>query len=189
MTPSEKMTRDDFFEWCGRRGLSMPGQISVVIGVSPQTVRNWRKDQGEVKYWVTLACEGYDAIVEAKLGPVPQIPRMSLTAFESWKARCNLRTDDEVAEVFRLTKQAIHNWINRGHFPDWLMLACLGFEWRLKRLESDAKHAGAGRLQHRDGSSGRDRVRKGYRVLQRKAGSRELRGRAKWWVRPWRAPT
>lgn len=137
MTPSEKMTRDDFFEWCGRRGLAMPGQISVVIGVSPQTVRNWRNNQGEVKYWITLACEGYDAIVEANLGPVPQIPRMSVAAFENWKARCNLRTDDEVAEVFRLTKQAIHNWINRGHFPDWLMLACLGFEWRLKRQDSE----------------------------------------------------
>jgi hypothetical protein len=143
MAPSEKMTRDKFFEWCGRRGLTMPGQISVVLGVSPQTVRNWRKEEGEVKYWVSLACDGYDACVEANLGPVPQIPRMSVETFNSWKQRCQLHTDDEVAEVFRLTKQAIHNWINKGHFPEWLMLACLGFEWRLRRREAEEAAAAA----------------------------------------------
>jgi len=127
------MTRKDFFEWCGSRGLIENTVIAAVFGVSSQMVRNWRKgfDSSPMPDWIPLACDGFDALRDGNALPV--LPPVTAGWFKSWQTRNGLDGHEATARVFSITRQAVFNWFRRGRFPKWLALSCAGYEARIRR--------------------------------------------------------
>lgn len=127
--------RHHFFGWCEKAGLVTDGAIAAAFSMSPQTVKNWRVNLDRLlKPWVWLAVEGYEACVKAGR-KLPGLPAVTKRWFERWMNRNGLRTLAEVGTLLGLTRQAVHNWIARNRFPNWLALACLGLECRRRALK------------------------------------------------------
>jgi len=128
------MTRDEFFSWCETRGLRENSTIAAVFNISIQTVRNWRKKEGNAPLppWLELACEGFDAI--SAVGGAPALPPITIGWLTAWQARHSLKTYEDTGRVFSIKRQAVHNWYKRGRFPKWLALACAGYDARALRM-------------------------------------------------------
>ena len=137
----ERLSTDDFCSWCDRHGLRTNACIADVFKVSSQTIRNWRKKDKEkfLPSWVRLACAGYEAYLETGHDGRTNFPPMTVNSFNRWKTRNGLDTCEQIGHVFGLTRQAVHNWSSRGHYPSYVSMACLGYEW-LKKVPDPIKN-------------------------------------------------
>lgn len=125
------MEFEDFEEWCQSEQLYSNVSIAVTIGVSAQTVRNW-KDHRRVPHWVKYAC----VAISKKSDPI----EITVQNLKSWQHRNNLKTYEDTGRIFRLKRQAVHQWFRRGKFPGWLGLATRGYE--LEKLDSETANIG-----------------------------------------------
>lgn len=117
------------FKWCKEHGLVTNKHIALAFSVSVQTVRNWRHGGDAVlKPWVWLACAGYEIRMGRSKGPLPALPKMTFEWFQEWMTRNGLESFSEAGVALGLSRQAVHNWFRRNRFPNWVALACLGFE-------------------------------------------------------------
>jgi hypothetical protein len=121
-----------FFDWCRVQGLESDRHIAAAFGRTPQTVRNWKRNQEAASasppLHLTLACKGYEASRRSSGELVPPFPEMTVGWFSMWRQNHGLSTLESTGEAFGLTRQAIHNWHKRHRLPRWLPLACLGYE-------------------------------------------------------------
>jgi len=121
-----------FFDWCGKRGLTKVKSISENFRLSSQTVRNWRKllEEGkdrELELWVDLACVALDS-ESARKRAKELYPKMGASDLLSWERKHGFQTYEHTGDVFRIKRQAVHNWHKRQSFPKWLPLACAGYD-------------------------------------------------------------
>src|SRR3546814_19050618 len=93
------MLKDEFFAWCGHRGLHDNRQIGAAFSLSAQTIGNWRKAEG-LPPWIDLACEGYDIAIRTASGPFPTFPRMTLGYFGEWQRPTGLNTYEAIGQAF-----------------------------------------------------------------------------------------
>src|SRR3546814_13921535 len=87
------MLKEEFFAWCGHRGLHENRQIGAAFSLSAQTIGNWRKAES-LPPWIDLACEGYDIAIRAASGPFPTFPRMTVGYFGEWQRTNGLRSEE-----------------------------------------------------------------------------------------------
>lgn len=113
------MTFDEFNKWCEDESLSGNVSIASALGVSAQTVRNW-KQQERVPHWVRFAC------IAIKTGTEPMT--ITVQSIKTWQHRNGLKTYEDTGSIFHLKRQAVHQWFRRGKFPAWLGLATRGYE-------------------------------------------------------------
>ncbi len=113
------MLLKDFQDWCAEEGLSTNTLIAYSLQVSSQTVRNWTQS-GKVPTWVKYATKAVSS------GEDPM--KLSVQNIKAWQSRNGLKTYEDTGQVFGLKRQAVHQWFRRGKFPNWLSLACVGYE-------------------------------------------------------------
>jgi DNA-binding transcriptional regulator YiaG len=118
------MKSQEFFSWAQSRGLNDAKAIANAMGVSNQTIRNW-KSADELPGWVSYACVTYD---RSKENPEVSVPTMTFVDFERWKNRNGMSGYPDVARTFNITRQAVHNWFKRKKLPRYIARACVGFE-------------------------------------------------------------
>lgn len=126
-------TKKDFFEWCNQRGLVQISQIADAFKLSDQTVRNWERyvangEKPELSYWYILTIFCYDTYLGKDVDQsahtrLPQFAPMSFTLLKKWQNRHNLATYQDTGDIFRIKRQAVHNWFTRSSLPDWLPMA------------------------------------------------------------------
>lgn len=124
-------TLEEFFPWCATLGLVDNKDISRAFGRTPQTIENWRRGHSRsgmprIPAHLTLSCVGYEALRRETGMFMPSDPPLTATMFRIWCSYYGLRTLSSVAEVFGVTRQAVHNWGVRGRLPKWLNMACHG---------------------------------------------------------------
>lgn len=133
---------EDFFSWCELQGLISDREIAYSFSRTPQTVRNWKRSRvehgnGAPPKHLALECEGYE--FSRRGGRVPSPPKVNLEWFNTWCAANGLDTLESTGDAFGITRQAVHNWRNRGRLPKWLQLASIGYEQRkTHRVTSNA---------------------------------------------------
>ena len=117
------MKSDLFFNWCESKNLNSSASIAEKFKVSSQTIRNWQKSE-TVPVWVRYAmeCVSHDCKVET----------FDFTHFKEWQRRQNVTTYEQTGVLFGIKRQAVHQWFRRGKFPNWLGLACTGYEMSKK---------------------------------------------------------
>jgi hypothetical protein len=121
----DRMTKEEFFAWCDRQGLKTNPAIANAIGVSSQTIRNWREAPG-IPGWVRYATIWWES---AKHDPAKRVAtEMTAQEFIEWQSRNKFDTYQSVGDVLLLTRQAVHNWIRRKRFPRYVRIACAGYE-------------------------------------------------------------
>lgn len=127
-------TKDMFFDWCRKHGLTQTNVIASLFRLSDQTVRNWEKHVAEGKqlalpYWVPVTIECFDLLMAEtvdgdKIAKIDRIPAMTFGTLKKWQNRHGLKTYQDTGEMFRITRQAVHNWLQRESLPDWLAFSC-----------------------------------------------------------------
>lgn len=146
------MDREEFFAWCTQQGFHTNAAIAQAFGISAQTVRNWRRDARtadggygaseqaaprggrarDLPGWVPHACDALSLLPERPPTHLPCYSKMSIDWFKDWQRRHGLTTYAETGAVFAVSRQAVHNWFQRGAFPSWIALACLGYDAKQK---------------------------------------------------------
>lgn len=123
------MDKQAFFLWCSRRDLTRNPEIAAAFRVSSQTIRNWqrKKDDSPMPAWVPLACSGLEVVLAGE-APDDAVLPMTVSRLSEWQGRHRFKTYEDTGDVFRITRQAVHNWYKRQRFPDWLPLACFGYD-------------------------------------------------------------
>lgn len=116
------MTRDEFFKWCGSRGLDDDTTIASSFDVSIHTVSSWRQQSAAYKLptWMDVAYREN-----------PDVSSMTRDEFFTWCDEREISGNSAIATVFSLSSQTIRNWRQRdGDFvmPPWIRLSCLGFD-------------------------------------------------------------
>lgn len=137
MPGHRNITYADFFSMCERIGLHEGGDIAAAFLVSEQTVSNWRKRAREHpcktmpgwvgSSWYAAACLG-DQLEEVSRERMPGFPVMTIDWFKGWQQRHGLSTYYETGLLFRVSRQAVHNWFCRNRFPTWISRACIGHD-------------------------------------------------------------
>ena len=117
------MNSVEFFDFCKSNGLISYSDISEKFCVSSQTIRNWEKRK-ILPYWVYLATFSVNAGIDVK--------KYSFSDFKKWQKKYNLNTYADTGDIFSVKRQAIHQWFRRGKFPDWLGIACVGYDVKMK---------------------------------------------------------
>lgn len=121
-----------FHEWCEAQKLYTQKEIASAIGVSAQTIRNWEV-KGDVPYWVRYSTLAISESVE----PL----HLTVANFKAWQQRCSLPTNEATGIALGRKRQSVHQWFSRFSFPNWLSLACAGYEHQhkapLKPIPSD----------------------------------------------------
>lgn len=113
------MDFQQFTQWCRKQALFSNSVIAEAFGVSPQTIRNWKRNL-HVPFWVRYAAIAIEN----------NLPKMELTVISvrEWRSRNGLKTYEDTGAIFDIKRQTVHQWFKRGSFPNWLSLACPGYD-------------------------------------------------------------
>lgn len=140
-------TKDKFFKWCHDRGINQTPLIASLFRLSDQTVRNWEKHvaegkQLELPYWVPITIECFDHFIGDSAEPdchtrIQRLPAMTFASLKKWQNKHGLETYQDTGDMFRIKRQAVHNWLQRQSLPDWLAFACEAIN--LRRLGKSRK--------------------------------------------------
>jgi len=128
----------DFFHICSDAGLHSYREMAAAFMVSSQTLFNWRRKAegpggGEaMPGWVPYSCFAVHhlggALDRHSYRVMPEFPEMSIDWFHAWQQRHGLDTYHETGQLFKVSRQAIHNWFSRNRFPPWISRSCIGVD-------------------------------------------------------------
>ena len=112
------MESSDFFDFCTQKGLITNSAIAESFMVSSQTIRNWRK-LNELPHWLKYAvlAVSNDLVID----------KFDFSDFKKWQRDNDVATYEQTGDIFGIKRQAVHQWFRRGRFPNWLSLACAGY--------------------------------------------------------------
>jgi hypothetical protein len=124
------MDLQSFKDWCASERLLTQKDIAAALGVSAQTIKNWEV-RGEVPYWVRFSTHA----ITCRLTPLV----VTVANFKAWQQRNNLSTNEATGVALGRKRQSVHQWYSRSSFPNWLALACVGYEHLNKTALNDAR--------------------------------------------------
>jgi hypothetical protein len=113
------MNLQAFKDWCASEKLLTQKDIAAALGVSAQTIKNW-ETKGDVPYWVRFSTHA----ISHKLPPLV----LTVANFKAWQQRNGLYTNEATGLALGRKRQSVHQWYSRFSFPNWLSLACAGYE-------------------------------------------------------------
>lgn len=108
-----------FFKWWNKNQFDTKGKI---IPWHPLTIKKWRKEPDkDLPEYMSLFCFGY---------MIEQNPpsKTDFNWFRNWRIKNNIKTLQNVADLFGISKQAVNNWYRRGQLPIWLYFSCLAID-------------------------------------------------------------
>lgn len=123
---NRKITFKDFFKWCEENNLKNNKQIAEAFCKTTQTVRNWQKeDQNkELPLWLKYACY---ANIKLKFDH-SSLKKINVSGFSDFQDEFSLHTYEKVADLLRISRQAVFNWVDRNKFPEYLKLFIYGYK-------------------------------------------------------------
>ena len=108
-----------FFKWWDKNQFENNGKV---IPWHPLTIKKWKQElDKDLPEYMSLFCYGY--MINQNLPS-----KTNFNWFRDWRIKHDIKTLQNVADLFGISKQAVNNWYRRGQLPIWLYSSCLAID-------------------------------------------------------------